>query len=60
MADRPAYQQAEGETALIQELQAVFSNPYATPSEAIQAKYCQLRPRELFHAGGIAHYSCSS
>ncbi len=57
----PAYQQAEGgETALIQELQAVFSNPYATPSEAIQAKYCQLRPRELFHAGGIAHYSCSS
>ena len=57
----PAYQQAEeGETGLIQELQAVFSAPYATPSEAIQAKYCQLRPRELFNAGGISHYSCSS
>ena len=57
----PAYQQAEeGETGLIQELQAVFSAPYATPSEAIQAKYCRLRPRELFNAGGISHYSCSS
>ena len=57
----PAYQQAEeGETEPIQELQEVFSAPYAAPSEAIQAKYCQLRPRELFNAGGISHYSCSS
>ena len=57
----PAYQQAEeGETGLIQELQEVFSAPYAAPSEAIQAKYCQMRPRELFNAGGISHYSCSS
>ncbi|MGC6482347.1 MAG: protein adenylyltransferase SelO family protein [Synechococcus sp.] len=57
----PAYQQAEqGDTQLIQELQQVFSNPYATPSQAVQDKYCQRRPQALLNTGGIAHYSCSS
>ena len=57
----PAYQQAErGDPSLIHELQQVFSNPYKDPSEAVQSKYGQLRPRELFNAGGISHYSCSS
>ncbi|WP_050752321.1 YdiU family protein [Synechococcus sp. RS9916] len=57
----PAYQQAEhGDTNLIQELQAAFRNPYDDPSEAMQAHYCRLKPREYFNAGGISHYSCSS
>ena len=57
----PAYQRAErGDPSLIHELQQVFSNPYDDPSDAVQSKYGQLRPRELFNAGGISHYSCSS
>ena len=57
----PAYQRAErGDPSLIHELQQVFSNPYDDPTDAVQSKYGQLRPRELFNAGGISHYSCSS
>ena len=57
----PAYQQAErGDNSLIQELQALFSNPYDTPANDLAARYDQLRPQEFFRAGGISHYSCSS
>jgi len=57
----PAYQQAErGDMRLIHELQAILSNPYDDPTDDVQLKYSQLRPREFFTAGGISHYSCSS
>ena len=57
----PAYQQAEqGDTSLIQELQAVFSHPYNAPSAELAATYDRLKPREFFNAGGVSHYSCSS
>ena len=57
----PAYQQAEqGDTGLIQELQAVFSHPYDAPSAELAATYDRLRPQEFFNAGGVSHYSCSS
>ena len=57
----PAYQQAEqGDTTLIQELQTVFSHPYATLPPALAATYDRLKPREFFNAGGVSHYSCSS
>jgi hypothetical protein len=61
VADRPAYQQAEqGDTTLIQELQAVFTNPYEPLPAELAAKYDRLRPAEFFGAGGVSHYSCSS
>ncbi len=57
----PAYQQAEhGDTGLIQELQALFSEPYAEPSAEMGARYDRLKPRDFFNAGGVSHYSCSS
>ncbi|MFQ6537879.1 MULTISPECIES: protein adenylyltransferase SelO family protein [Aphanothece] len=57
----PAYQQAEqGDYRAIQELQAVFSHPYAEPSAQLAATYDRLKPREFFNAGGVSHYSCSS
>ena len=57
----PAYEQAAaGDTRLIQELQAVFRDPYAEPPAALAATYDRLRPREFFNAGGVSHYSCSS
>ena len=57
----PAYElAAEGDTSLIQELQAVFSNPYDDQSAEIDATYNRLKPREFFNAGGVSHYSCSS
>ena len=57
----PAYQLAEqGDTSLIQELQAVFSHPYNAPSAELAATYDRLKPREFFNAGGVSHYSCSS
>ena len=57
----PAYQQAaEGDTRLVQELQALFSAPYDEPSAELAATYDRLRPREFFNAGGVSHYSCSS
>ena len=57
----PAYEQAAaGDTRLIQELQAVFRDPYAEPPAELAATYDRLRPREFFNAGGVSHYSCSS
>ena len=57
----PAYQQAaQGDTNLIQELQAVFSHPYSEPAPELAATYDRLKPREFFNAGGVSHYSCSS
>jgi uncharacterized protein YdiU (UPF0061 family) len=57
----PAYEQAaQGNTSLMQELQAVFRHPYQTPTAAVAAVVDRLRPPQFFHAGGIAHYSCSS
>jgi uncharacterized protein YdiU (UPF0061 family) len=57
----PAYEQAaEGDTRLIQELQAVFRHPYDEPSAELAARYDRLKPREFFNAGGLSHYSCSS
>jgi uncharacterized protein YdiU (UPF0061 family) len=57
----PAYEQAaEGNNQRIQELQELFSTPYAEPSPELAATYDRLRPREFFSAGGISHYSCSS
>lgn len=56
-----AYQQAEqGEFRLIEELQEVFSQPYADPSAPVDMKFNRLRPQEFFNAGGVSHYSCSS
>ena len=57
----PAYQQAAaGDTALIQELQAVFRHPYDDLPAELAANYDRLKPREFFNAGGVSHYSCSS
>ena len=57
----PAYEQAAaGDTHLIQELQAVFRDPYAEPPAELAATYDRLRPRQFFNAGGVSHYSCSS
>ena len=57
----PAYQQAkQGDYALVQELQEVFSHPYEEQSQAIEEKYYRLKPDQYFNAGGISHYSCSS
>jgi uncharacterized protein YdiU (UPF0061 family) len=57
----PAYQQAAlGNYALVRELQAVMSQPYAEQSAAIADKYYQLKPAEFFEIGGLSHYSCSS
>ena len=57
----PAYEQAaQGDTSAIQELQAVFRDPYAEPAAELAATYDRLKPREFFNAGGVSHYSCSS
>jgi uncharacterized protein YdiU (UPF0061 family) len=57
----PAYEQAaQGDTQLIQELQALFSDPYSDCPPELAAKYDRLKPREFFNAGGVSHYSCSS
>jgi uncharacterized protein YdiU (UPF0061 family) len=57
----PAYDQAaQGDTSLIQELQALFRHPYEAPPAELAARYDRLKPREFFQAGGVSHYSCSS
>ena len=57
----PAYEQAAaGDIRLIQELQAVFRDPYAEPPAELAATYDRLRPREFFNTGGVSHYSWSS
>lgn len=57
----PAYEQAtQGDYSLVKELQSVLSHPYDEQSEAVAKKFCRLKPREFFNAGGVSHYSCSS
>ncbi len=57
----PAYQQAmQGDYTLVKELQEVFSHPYDEQSQEIEDKYYRLKPKVLFDAGGVSHYSCSS
>ncbi|WP_158973043.1 YdiU family protein [Paraglaciecola sp. L3A3] len=57
----PAYQQASsGDYTLIQELQAVMTQPYAEQSKLIEDKYYRLKPAEFFEVGGLSHLSCSS
>jgi len=57
----PAYQQAtSGDYALIQELQAVMTQPYAEQSKLVEDKYYRLKPTEFFEVGGLSHLSCSS
>lgn len=57
----PAYQQATaGDYALVRELQAVMTQPYAEQSQAVEDKYYRLKPAEFFEKGGVSHLSCSS
>jgi uncharacterized protein YdiU (UPF0061 family) len=57
----PAYQQAaSGDYALIQELQAVMTQPYAEQSKLVEDKYYRLKPTEFFEVAGVSHLSCSS
>ncbi len=57
----PAYQQATvGDYALIRELQAVMTNPYAEQSKEMEDKYYRLKPPQFFEMGGVSHLSCSS
>lgn len=57
----PAYQQAaEGNYALIKELQEVMTQPYAEQSTAVEQKYYRLKPPEFSNLGGLSHMSCSS
>jgi uncharacterized protein YdiU (UPF0061 family) len=57
----PAYEQAaEGDYALVRELQDVLGRPYDDRSKDIEDKYAGLKPAAFFGAGGVSHYSCSS
>jgi len=57
----PAYQQAaEGDYALIRELQEVMTQPYAEQSTAVAQKYYRLKPPKFGNLGGLSHMSCSS
>ena len=58
---QPAYQNAaNGDYALIRELQEVMTQPYAEQSQEVEDKYYGLRPAELCNLGGLSYYSCSS
>jgi uncharacterized protein YdiU (UPF0061 family) len=57
----PAYSQASaGNYALIRELQAVMTQPYAEQSQAVEEGYYRRKPAEFFNVGGLSHLSCSS
>jgi len=57
----PAYEQAaQGNYALVQELQEVMTQPYAEQSMDVEEKYYRPKPAEFFEIGGLSHYSCSS
>ena len=57
----PAYQQAaEGNYALVRELQEVMTQPYAEQSKDVEEKYYRLKPSEFSEVGGVSHLSCSS
>jgi len=57
----PAYRQAaEGNYALIRELNEVMIRPYEEQSKEVEEKFYKIRPIELFKVGGVSHLSCSS
>jgi len=57
----PAYQQAaQGNYALLHELQEVMTKPYAEQSRAVEEKFYQLKPSAYSDMGGVSHMSCSS
>ncbi|MGO1462249.1 MAG: protein adenylyltransferase SelO [Marinobacter sp.] len=57
----PAYKQAAaGNYALIRELQAIMTQPYAEQSKDVEEKYVRLKPEAFFELGGSSHLSCSS
>ena len=57
----PAYQQAaEGNYALIHEMQEVMTKPYDEQSKEVEEKYYGLKPSKFFEMAGISHVSCSS
>jgi uncharacterized protein YdiU (UPF0061 family) len=57
----PAYSQANaGNYALVQELQAVMTQPYAEQAKGVEEQYYRLKPPEFFEVGGMSHVSCSS
>lgn len=57
----PAYQRAaEGDYQPLRAQQDVLCQPYTEQSNAVESQYYRLKPSELFHLGGVSHYSCSS
>ena len=55
----PAYQAAmHGDYALVRELQAVMTQPYAEQDE--KSRFATLKPQSAFGMGGVSHMSCSS
>ncbi len=57
----PAYQQAaDGNYALLRELQKVMTQPYAEQTKDVEEKYYRLKPPEFCDVGGFSHLSCSS
>jgi len=57
----PAYERAmQGDYELVREVQRVLTRPYDEQSPEVEEKYYAKRPRDLFHRGGVSHYSCSS
>ncbi|MEO6698156.1 MAG: protein adenylyltransferase SelO family protein, partial [Paraperlucidibaca sp.] len=57
----PAYRQASaGNYALVRELQAVMTQPYAEQSQEVEDKYYRLKPSEFFEVAGLSYVSCSS
>lgn len=56
-----AYKAAQmGDYSVIHELQEVMSHPYDEQTDALEAKYYQRKPQELFYIAGVSHVSCSS
>ncbi len=57
----PAYQQAaDGNYALLRELQEVMTQPYAEQTKDVDKKYYRLKPSEFCDLGGFSHLTCSS
>ena len=57
----PAYQQAaDGNYALLRELQEVMTQPYAEQTKDVEEQYYRLKPPEFCDVGGFSHLSCSS
>jgi uncharacterized protein YdiU (UPF0061 family) len=57
----PAYSHASaGNYALVRELQAIMTQPYAEQAQAVEDSYYRRKPAEFFNVGGLSHLSCSS